>query len=570
MTTRLRQLDAQVLARRSARAMRQHQPRAPSPRSTTGRRRRRRRAWPASRPAPARGWRRSPSRRASTAARSVRVELVAAGGVEAGVGLVEQPQLGAAGDRQASAVRRRWPADSRATRHVGEAAGRGPSAPARRRSRRRTRRRSRPRTRTFSRDGQVGRRGRWRGRAGRPGRGPRCARSPDRSRAPSPSPRASGSRPAQSRSSVVLPAPLGPLQQHDLAALDPQRGPGQHREPAEHGDHVDSSTAGGAAGIGADGSAMGRCTLPARLAPGSVATMSDGTGGGSTERRFGTSGAASVTTLGGTVTLGGGGVSGGSPTTADGRWRGRRDARRAAPGPSRGVLEPPEAAEGLALLGGRRHRPGADRARPVDVRVRRLPAVGHGHRGGPGPEPSWQTSSNSSRPRSAPCPSSIPATTVADAARRRTTHPGRTAVPARPHAGDDRSPAAPTTSAADAGAVAAADRAEGDVHRQPAASRAIGRREERRRRRHRGRPEAGARPLPADADAGRAGQRRDRRSPHDVRRPVPPHRRARARRRDHVHQPLLAAVRVHGDRHRDRRTLRRARHQHDGSARWPR
>ena len=51
-------------------------------------------------------------------------------------------------------------------------------------------------------------------------------------------PRTSGSSPAQSRSSVVLPAPFGPLQQHDLAASHGQRRAGQHREAAEHGDRV--------------------------------------------------------------------------------------------------------------------------------------------------------------------------------------------------------------------------------------------------------------------------------------------------------------------------------------------
>ena len=43
----------------------------------------------------------------------------------------------------------------------------------------------------------------------------------------------SGSSPAQSRSNVVLPAPFGPVQQHDLAGLDVEIGAGERGEPAE-------------------------------------------------------------------------------------------------------------------------------------------------------------------------------------------------------------------------------------------------------------------------------------------------------------------------------------------------
>ena len=50
-----------------------------------------------------------------------------------------------------------------------------------------------------------------------------------------------------------------------------------------------------------------------------------------------------------------------------------------------------------------------------------------------------------------------------------------------------------------------------------------------------GRPPQGAGPLPGDATARRAGQRRHRRAPHDLRRALQPARRTRRRRRDPRH-----------------------------------
>ena len=169
---------------------------------------------------------------AATASPSEGVEQVAAGGVEAGVGLVEQPQLRAAGghdgERRAAALAGRQPVDGHGGQPPGHAeavhgggdlgvGGARRCGPRSARSRRRSGRR----------------RGRCRGRAARPW----CARPGARSRRSQPrttaSPAATGTRPARTRSRVVLPAPLRPADQDDLAALDVEVGAGQRREPPE-------------------------------------------------------------------------------------------------------------------------------------------------------------------------------------------------------------------------------------------------------------------------------------------------------------------------------------------------
>ena len=142
--------------------------------------------------------------------RSDGVELVAAVGVEAGVRLVEQPQLGTAGDqageRGAPLLAGREPAH----REHREATGQPEALHRRRRPRRRWRRPSAPQKRTFSRHRQVEVEAVAVAEQRRPGGAPRRAAWRGRSRAPCPVPRASGSSPAHSRSSVVLPAPFGP------------------------------------------------------------------------------------------------------------------------------------------------------------------------------------------------------------------------------------------------------------------------------------------------------------------------------------------------------------------------
>ena len=91
----------------------------------------------------------------------------------------------------------------------------------------------------------------------------------------------------------------------------------------------------------------------------------------------------------------------GTVTTRDGsrrrRRRARRDARvvgdrgpappRAAPGRQAQVSLGPSAPAARLALGGRHARQGPHRDRAADVRLRRLPAVGHRARVRPGPEP---------------------------------------------------------------------------------------------------------------------------------------------------------------------------------------
>ena len=165
------------------------------------------------------------------------VELVAPGGVEPGVRLVEQPQLGPAGhqagQRGAPLLAGRQPAHRQRARAARPARG-GPSP---RRSRRRWRRPWRPRSaRSRPRSGRGT--GRCGGRAARPAGAPRRGRRRGRSRARCRCPRASGSSPAHTRSSVVLPAPLGPRSSTISPCCDDERRAGQRREAAEHGDRA--------------------------------------------------------------------------------------------------------------------------------------------------------------------------------------------------------------------------------------------------------------------------------------------------------------------------------------------
>ena len=131
-------------------------------------------------------------------------------GVERGVGLVEQPQRRVGGPRArpgppagADRPTAGRPACAGAGRRDRGARGR------RRRRRRRPRRPARRNGRSRPRSGR--RRGRRRGRAC-PTVAPdgRRARAAGRGRAPRPRPPVTGSRPAQARSTLVLPAPLGP------------------------------------------------------------------------------------------------------------------------------------------------------------------------------------------------------------------------------------------------------------------------------------------------------------------------------------------------------------------------
>ena len=149
-----------------------------------------------------------------------------------------------------------------------------------------------------------------------------------------PAPRASGSSPAHTRSSVVLPAPFGPAQEDDLAELDLQADPGKGGERAEHHDGVvqlDDAV---------PRSIHRRATLPARRR-----RRARGPPAGSGGDRFGTVTARVLVEVG-------------SP-----------------------------AATPRLALGRRRDRQGAHRRRVADVRVRRLPAVGDGPRVRPGAGP---------------------------------------------------------------------------------------------------------------------------------------------------------------------------------------
>ena len=184
-------------------------------------------------PAPARGrrrrrWRRPPRPRGAASS-----SIVAARGVEAGVRLVEQPQLGTAGASAASAVRRRCPADSRATftsasrpvrpRRVERGVDLACGAPT-----------VRPQKRTFSTTVRSSYSPLACPSSPTLGRTDR-ARSEARSRPSTrPSPRSSGSRPAQRRSSVVLPAPFGPWRRTISPRSTANDGTGQRGEPPEH------------------------------------------------------------------------------------------------------------------------------------------------------------------------------------------------------------------------------------------------------------------------------------------------------------------------------------------------
>jgi hypothetical protein len=203
VTTRLRRSMRRSLPATS-RATRQRVTGGPP---SPGRRRRRRSAWRASRPAPARGWRRRPWRRRRPPGGGC-IELVATGGVEPGVGFVEQPQLGPAGDDAGE----RGPALLPGRQPSNGTPARRPSSPIRASAA------SispwvaptvAPQKRTFS--ATVRSPYRPLPCPSSPTRGRIAAWSVRRSRSSTrPSPRAMGSRPAHSRSSDVLPAPFGP------------------------------------------------------------------------------------------------------------------------------------------------------------------------------------------------------------------------------------------------------------------------------------------------------------------------------------------------------------------------
>ena len=102
-------------------------------------------------------------------------------------------------------------------------------------------------------------------------------------------------------------------------------------------------------------------------------------------------------------------------------------------------LGPPEAAPRLAM-GGRRDRPHPDHPRAVDVRLRRLPAVGHGHPDRAGPA---HAVARSSRSRS-PARTRATTTTAPRPPRRR---PPTTPTSRRRHGHDDDQRRATTTTA---------------------------------------------------------------------------------------------------------------------------
>ena len=165
------------------------------------------------------------------------VELVAALGVEAGVRLVEQPQLGATGDEARQRGAAPLAGRQRADRDVGEPPGEPEPLDRRLDLVARGTDRRAPEPDVLG-DGEIGVEA-----VGVPEQAdPRADRValawPGRTRAPVPCRARSGADPAHSRSSVVLPAPFGPAQQHDLPGVDRQRRPGQRGEAAEHGDRV--------------------------------------------------------------------------------------------------------------------------------------------------------------------------------------------------------------------------------------------------------------------------------------------------------------------------------------------
>ncbi len=147
----------------------------------------------------------------------------------------------------------------------------------------------------------------------------------------------------------------------------------------------------------------------------------------------------------------------------------------------------------------------------------------------------------SSRPACSSCSSSPTSSGGRAYARRRrrtgwrTSSPSSSRPPQRPPTTGPTSEPAPstTTSVADEPAQDTARSTgvgrPGRSHRDPRPRR----RQDRRRGRLAHRPEGGTGPLPRDSVARAGRQCGHRRPPHDLRRALPPHRRARVRRRDH-------------------------------------
>ena len=168
-----------------------------------------------------------------TTSRNKLVEQQAVLGVESGVGFVEQPQAGLAGQQAARATRRRWPAESlplvsRRSRSPSPGGqGRpGAAALAAPLPSGRNGRSPRPKDR---------RRGRCGGRAGRHGGASALASAAGSIPSTVASPAARGKRPAITRSRLVLPAPFAPLSNEDLAGVDIKVGAGQERGNARRG-----------------------------------------------------------------------------------------------------------------------------------------------------------------------------------------------------------------------------------------------------------------------------------------------------------------------------------------------
>ena len=76
-----------------------------------------------------------------------------------------------------------------------------------------------------------------------------------------------GSSPAHRRNTLVLPAPFGPLEQHDLAGADVRSAPASTGKPPSTATASRSSTTGAVLVIGA-GDASGSDMLPPRYAVG--------------------------------------------------------------------------------------------------------------------------------------------------------------------------------------------------------------------------------------------------------------------------------------------------------------
>ncbi len=189
-------------------------------------------------------------------------------------------------------------------------------------------------------------------------------------------------------------------------------------------------------------------------------------------------------------------------------------------------------------MGGRRARAGPDHPGRAGAGLRRVPAVGHGHPGGPVAEQAGSAVQRHHRDHPG-----------ADH-RSHDRHHGRSVDPGR-HGAEHDHPA-PVRRAAGEGEGGRPARA----HRDPEDRR----RQDRRRRRRALRPSQGPWPLPEHRAARADRQRRDRGAPHHLRRAVLPRRRAGRGRRDHRddragHVPVSR----HRDQDREADRLQRAR-----------